>query len=281
MQPGWLWRACKATQGSADSSGIELAHLIGRRRSHAEDQYIEPVLLTRLLDAAAAAPSLCAVCHGWGERRVCQPCVARFAPLLNRCSRCGLEVPAGTTVCGECLVQPPPFERTLAAVDYAHPWDGLITQFKFHAALDLAPALAQQLLEAHGASTALPPPSMLLPIPLSPARLRERGYNQAWELTRRIARVLQLRADAALLRRVKDTPHQLTLAPDQRAGNVRAAFAVEPLRRRELQGTTVALVDDVMTTGATAAEAARTLLAAGAAQVQVWVVARTPRSDAN
>ena len=155
---------------------------------------------------------------------------------------------------------------------------GLITQFKFHAALDLAPALTQRLLDTFGQS-AEPAPALLLPIPLSAARLRERGYNQAWELTRRLARVLNCRADASLLLRVKDTPHQLALAPDQRAGNVRAAFAIEPRRRAELSGATVTLVDDVMTTGATVSEAARVLLQAGSARVHVWVVARTPRSD--
>ena len=203
----------------------------------------------------------------------------RFAPLLARCTRCALEVPEGASVCGACLVEPPPFERTLAAVAYAHPWDGLITQFKFHAGLDLAPALTQLLLEAHRRSP-MPAPELLLPVPLSAARLRERGYNQAWELARRLAPRLHCRADASLLLRVKDTPHQLALAPDKRAGNVHAAFAIEPSRRNELQGQIVTLVDDVMTTGATAAEAARALLTAGAARVDVWVVARTPRTDA-
>ena len=236
------------------------------------------MLFTRLLDVVANAPSQCAVCHDWGRQRVCALCVARFAPVLPRCRRCAIEVPAGTGLCGTCLTGPPPFERALAGVDYAHPWDGLITQFKFHSALDLAPALAQRLLDSfhHGSDSA---PALLLPIPLSAERLRERGYNQAWELARRLASALNCRADASLLLRVKDTPHQLALAPDQRAGNVRSAFAVEPRRRAELAGATVTLVDDVMTTGATLSEAARVLLQAGAAQVHVWVVARTPRSD--
>jgi ComF family protein len=177
------------------------------------------------------------------------------------------------------LTDPPPFSHTLAAVNYAHPWDGLVTQFKFHSALDLAPALAQRLLDAHRRSGRAAP-ALLLPIPLSRARLRERGYNQAWELARRLARALDCRSDSGLLLRVKDTPHQLALAPDKRAGNVRAAFAVEPRRRAELAGADVTLVDDVMTTGATVAEAAHVLLRAGAAAVDVWVVARTPRSSA-
>ncbi len=237
------------------------------------------MLLTCLLDTVATTPSQCAVCHDWGTQRVCALCVAQFAPVLPRCGRCAIEVPAGAALCGACLTDPPPFERALAAVDYAHPWDSLITQFKFHSALDLAPPLTRRLLDTFGRS-AEPAPALLLPIPLSAARLRERGYNQAWELARRLARVLNCRADASLLLRVKDTPHQLALAPDQRAGNVRTAFAIEPRRRAELSGATVTLVDDVMTTGATVSEAARVLLQAGAARVHVWVVARTPLDDA-
>lgn len=237
------------------------------------------MLFTRLLQTASTAarlPSLCAVCRGWGAQRVCDDCVQRFALAVPRCRRCALQVPAGADACGACLTDPPPYTRTLAAVHYDHPWDGLITHFKFHAALDLAPALAARMLAALRASET-PAPTLLLPIPLSDARLRERGYNQAWELTKRLAAALPCRADAALLLRVKDTPHQLAFPPEQRAGNVRAAFAVEPKRRAELHGRRVTLVDDVMTTGATVAEAARTLLQAGASEVEVWVVARTPR----
>ncbi|MEP7100492.1 MAG: ComF family protein [Burkholderiales bacterium] len=237
------------------------------------------MLFTRLLQAASAAarlPSLCAVCRGWGSQRVCDDCVQRFAVQVPRCQRCALQLPAGTEVCGACLTDPPPYAHTLAAVDYDHPWDGLITHFKFHTALDLAPALTERMLAARGDA---PEPTLLIPIPLSDARLRERGYNQAWELTKRLGAALHCAIDATLLLRVKDTPHQLAFPPDQRAGNVRAAFAVEPKRRVELHGRSVTLVDDVMTTGATVAEATRTLLQAGASEVTVWVIARTPRRD--
>ena len=233
--------------------------------------------------AGAGWPSLCAVCHGWGRGRVCLDCVQRFGARVPRCTRCALQVPVavamGVAVCGACLTAPPPFERSVAAVDYGYPWDSLITRFKFHAALDLAPALAHRLAQAvvdHDA-TAPTLPTLLLPVPLSAARLRERGYNQAWELTRHLGRLRQCPVDARLLLRVKDTAHQLALPLAQRAGNVRGAFAIEPGRRAELQQRHVALIDDVMTTGATAAEITRVLLQAGAAQVQVWTVARTPR----
>lgn len=228
-------------------------------------------------------PSLCAVCHGWGGQRVCADCLQRFAARVPRCTRCALQAPPGISVCGACLAAPPPFERSVAAVDYAYPWDGLITRFKFHGALDLAPALTRCLAHAvadHSGRSALSLstlPSLLLPVPLSASRLRERGYNQAWELTRRLARLRACQADARLLLRVKDTAHQLALPPAQRTGNVRGAFAIEPTRRAELQNRSVALIDDVMTTGATAAEITRVLLQAGAARVEVWAVARTPR----
>jgi ComF family protein len=117
---------------------------------------------------------------------------------------------------------------------------------------------------------------LLLPVPLSTQRLRERGYNQAWELARRLGHALRCPADSRLLLRVKDTPHQLAFPRAKRAENVRAAFAVEPRRLGELRGRSVTLVDDVMTTGATVAEASRALLQAGASEVDVWVFARTP-----
>lgn len=163
----------------------------------------------------------------------------------------------------------------MAAFDYDYPWDGLLAAFKFRAALDLAPALAERLGNAV-VDNAAPMPDLLLPTPLAPARLRERGHNQAWEIARRLAQRLGVRADAHLLLRIKDTPHQLSLPQAGRAANVRGAFAVEPVRRRELAGKSVAVVDDVMTTGATAAEMADTLLQAGAARVSIWVLARTP-----
>ena len=172
-------------------------------------------------------------------------------------------------------MHPPPFEHSVAAVDYAHPWDGLLTAYKFHQAVDLAPALAACMVQAvrRGAAAR---PDIVLPMPLSAARLRERGYNQAWELARRIAAALHMPADPRLLLRVRDSAHQLTLPPAARTANVQGVFAVEPRRLTEVRGRSIALVDDVLTTGATAAEATRVLLQAGARTVQVWVLARTP-----
>jgi ComF family protein len=237
-----------------------------------EGQYIEAVLPAFF----AAVPGQCGICRSWGRSRLCAACLSRFAVPRPRCQRCALVVPQGQPVCGACLREPPPFERAVTAFDYTHPWDGLIAHFKFHEALDLAPAFATQLVEAVRAS-GVPPPAFVLPVPLSAQRLRERGHNQAWEIARRVGRTLGLKSDARLLLRLRDTPHQLALPPQQRTANVRDAFAIEPRRRAELQGADVAVVDDVMTTGSTVAEISRVLLRCGAARVQVWMLARTPR----
>ena len=223
-------------------------------------------------------PSLCAVCRSWGRGRLCRACIERFGAEQPRCRRCSLEVPAGVTTCGACLLDPPPFESTLAVATYGFPWDRLITAFKYHGALDLAPSLAEQIAAVARRHPELAP-SLLIPVPLHPARLRERGYNQAWELARRLGRRLHCKADPTLLLRIRDTPRQLALAAAERPANVRGAFAIEPRRRAALRDVAVALVDDVMTTGATATEIATVLLAAGAARVDVWVVARTPPPD--
>lgn len=219
-------------------------------------------------------PGLCAICRGWSGERICPACCARHAAPVPRCRRCALEVPAGVDICGHCLRRPPAFDAALAAVDYAHPWDALVARLKFRDALDLAPAFASLLWQA--AAVAPGRPELLLPVPLGGQRLRRRGYNQSWEIARHLARRSGAACDARLLLRIRETPPQLGLALDQRASNVRGAFAVEPTRRAELSGRFVVLVDDVMTTGETAGELALTLKAAGAARVEVWVVARTP-----
>lgn len=222
-----------------------------------------------------AIPGQCVLCHGWGGSRICAACLAHYAPPQTRCRRCAIAVPPGVAECGSCVQAPPPFERTVAAFDYVPPWSALLARFKFHEGLDLQPAFAQALL--HACRDAGAHASLVLPVPLAQDRLRERGYNQAWEIARRVAAGMGSAADASLLLRIRATPHQLALPVDRREANVRGAFAVEPRRRAEIAGRHVALVDDVMTTGATVAEIARVLLAAQAASVQVWVLARTPR----
>jgi len=237
----------------------------------------EALFLTRLLGASPnlGIPTQCAVCHDWSGERICQACTHRFMRPVPRCERCALRVPDGVRQCGACLVDPPAQDGALTAMDYTHPWDHLIARFKFNASLDLAASFAKSVESAWRASGQARP-DLMVPVPLSDKRLRERGFNQSWEIARRLASRIGCATDARLLLRIKDTPHQLAFAPDRRAANVKGAFAIEPRRLADVRGKDIAVLDDVMTTGATAAEIARVLRQAGAATVHVWVVARTP-----
>jgi ComF family protein len=216
----------------------------------------------------------CAVCRIWNAQPVCDRCVTRFAPELPRCRRCGLRTGTAVALCGACLADPPPFDACSVGCDYAFPWDSLIADFKFSARVELAAPLAQRLLEAVRRDGG-PLPQWVLPVPLAPQRLAERGYNQAWELARRVARGLGCQADARLLDRPLAGAHQAELGLAQRLKNLRGAFVPNPHRRVSMHGQHVAVVDDVMTSGATLRVAAAALRRAGAARVDVWVLART------
>jgi len=247
------------------------------------EQYIEPMALSvHTLRAAAhraVPPGLCAVCRDWCQRAVCEPCLQRFAPLRPRCAHCARVLPAALPRCGECMSTASAFGACLTGADYADPWDQLIAGFKFHRKTELAAALCELLLRAVRETGRDARPALLLPVPLSRERLRERGYNQAWELARRLSCRLDVAARADVLQRSRDTPHQIGMTRAEREHNLRDAFWIEPRQRYRLQGVHVALVDDVFTTGATAHAAALALTRAGAARVDVWVVARTPLGD--
>lgn len=172
-------------------------------------------------------------------------------------------------ICGRCLKVPPAFSRTHAALLYAWPVDGLIHRLKYGHELAIASALAELLLPA---VAGFPLPDAIIPMPLHPGRIRERGFNQAVEIARPLARRLgvPLLIDAA--QRLRNTPAQAGLPHDARLKNLKGAFACDA----RVAGKRVALLDDVMTTGSSLDELARAVLAAGAVEVEAWVVARTP-----
>ena len=180
---------------------------------------------------------------------------------------------APSQVCGACLREPPPLDDCVAAVDYRWPWSDCIARFKFEDAPGWASTLACLMRAAPRAQAALQACDCVLPMPLSPARLAERGYNQALLLARELA---PGKTDATLLLRTRDTPHQLKLSRRQRLHNLRGAFALEPQRATLVAGKRILLVDDVMTTGASLHSAAGALRAGGAAGVSALVLARTP-----
>lgn len=236
-------------------------------------------MFTRLLDRhrhgllpAARLPSQCLICHAWPATTVCSACVARFAPQVARCRRCALPVPAGVPVCGACLRAPPPMDACLAALPYAWPWSMCLGRWKFEGDVGLTRPLARLLQAAPGVREAVAAADVLVPLPMSPERLGERGYNPAVLLARRLA---PRRTRIDLLLRSRHTPPQRSLPRARRLKNVRGAFRVETLHAATLQERHVLLVDDVMTTGASVHEAAKALRAAGVAQVTVLVLART------
>lgn len=175
--------------------------------------------------------------------------------------------------CPACLAGVPDYDATVVIADYTWPLDHLVTALKFRAQLPLAAWLAEQLGEALLAAPAALP-DLLLPVPLSAQRLRARGYNQAWEVTRRLGARLVIPVCPDGLRRLGDNPAQATLDRAQRLANLQGAFDVpDPAR---VAGRHVGVVDDVMTTGATLGEIATQLKRAGAVRVTNCVALRTP-----
>ena len=206
----------------------------------------------------------CFVCRGAARTVLCDPCRDTLPVLAGTlCPRCALPTPSGA-VCGRCLAEPPAFDATTAALAYDFPADALVHALKFRGELALAPlfgALLRPRIAAFGVDR-------VIPVPLSAERLRRRGYNQAAEIARHLAAD---KLDVDLCARPRDAAPQVELPLDERRRNVRGAFQC----RRPLDGAAVAVVDDVMTSGATLDELARTLKRAGAARVVNWVVART------
>lgn len=217
-------------------------------------------------------PSQCRVCHAWPSHTVCEACVSQFAQPQTRCHTCALPLPAGARQCGACLKNPPPLDQCLAAVDYAYPWSQLIQDYKFHAEPGLVRSFATLLRATPWVEPLLESADLVLPLPLSRERLKERGYNQALLLARQL-NPSKTRPDVLL--RIKHTPAQHTLKRAQRLSILNDAFAVEPLLAKLLQGQRVVLVDDVMTTGASLHAVARVLKTAGAGSVAGLVIART------
>jgi ComF family protein len=247
-------------------------------------------------------PASCILCGARGQPPgldLCAGCAADLSPNASACALCASAVAGGmadtagmpqdqrihwvapvdaTTsscgplrlVCGRCLRKPPAFDAAYVPYLYGYPTDRLIHAFKYQGALSFGRVLGTLLaLQLRGARTG-PKPQALIPVPLHPARHRERGFNQAHELARPIARLLDLPIEDRLCRRVRNTADQTELLAGERRKNVRRAFAVaaRPLPAH------VAIVDDVLTTGSTTTELARTLKRAGVKTVEVWAVAR-------
>jgi len=201
-----------------------------------------------------------------GETILCPACAADLPRLsAHHCPQCALPTPHGER-CGHCLSKAPHYDATHAAFSYDFPVDKLIQAFKYAHRLALGAYFGRQLATlAQGCAA-----DLIVPLPLHPLRLRERGFNQALKLARPISQACGVPIDCASCRRTRHTPAQAKLPWRARAKNIRGAFHCST----DLSGKKIVLVDDVMTTGASLDECARTLKLHGAAQVTLLVVAR-------
>ncbi len=221
----------------------------------------------------------CLLCdeHADQPYPLCNACEMELPWLQERCRCCALPMAIDAILCGQCARRLPPFSQVEAPWHYGFPVDSLISRFKHNARWPLGRLLAELLghwLEQRF-EDGLPRPDCLLPVPMGRKRLRQRGFNQAAMLARWLGPQLRVPVDEQLLQRPHETRAQQDLDARQRQRNLLQAFALGP--RPWVQGRHLALVDDVMTTGATARALASLLVRAGAARVDVYCLARTAK----
>ncbi len=218
--------------------------------------------------------SSCALCGRHHAGLLCQACRKHHIAIpRTRCRHCAIGLAGAHTCCASCAASPPSFDASFAVTDYAAPTDALVQALKFRAHLPLAAAFADLLMNIVPRD-AIASAAVMLAVPLSAERIAQRGFNQAHEIAKPIARAWHLPLATDLCVRVRDTEPQSSLPLAQRRGNMRGAFTL--MRRDALIGQHVVLVDDVMTTGETLEALAATLKRNGAARVTNLVFARTP-----
>ncbi|MCG8068767.1 MAG: ComF family protein [Candidatus Thiodiazotropha taylori] len=219
-------------------------------------------------------PQSCLLCGAQTDHRsrFCDPCYQSLPFNHHACPRCALPLPADApaeTRCGACLKSELPYASCHTALRYEAPSNHLITQLKFRHQLHLTKPLARLITDRLGELQN--PPDLMLPVPLHQQRMRERGFNQAQELARVVAKHYRIPLEDRLVKRARNTKAQSDLSERLRRNNLRHAFRVHG----SLQGSRVAILDDVITTGSTINELSKTLQRHGAAEITVWAVARS------
>ncbi len=207
---------------------------------------------------------------------LCTDCLNYLPANRTSCQRCAEPVQTETSselTCGQCLRKTPRFDAATCAFRYAYPIDHLVRALKFHGRLAYGRVLGESLARHLQATRVAPWPEIIVPVPLAEPRFRERGFNQAIEIGSALERRLQIPLRADLVIRTRDTQEQLGLDSKARRKNVRKAFAT----LGKVEAKYIAIVDDVITTGSTMNELARTLKRAGVKRVEAWAVARTAR----
>ncbi|MCZ6504194.1 MAG: ComF family protein [Gammaproteobacteria bacterium] len=220
----------------------------------------------------AILPGTCIICEASTHRKLdlCVKCELELPWLNNACLHCSIPLPDGNNVCGQCLFNKPPFTRCYSGFVYKYPIDRLILDFKENQKLLIGKLLATLLLKSFPEN--FTPPDLLVPIPLHKSALKKRGFNQSLEIAEVLSGNWSVPMDTRNCRRIVETTQQKSLHQKDRANNIRGAFAIE----KSYQGERIAIIDDVVTTGATVTEFARLILANGAASTEVICIARTP-----
>src|SRR3990167_332236 len=233
-----------------------------------------PNLLMRLL------PLNCVLCgmRSLRPHNICLPCENNLPILSHFCVRCAQYLPvcpslqSTVRLCGQCLIDPPPFDHAFALLKYEAPVTRMIAVLKFQQKLQFA-RLFGDLFVAKIKTASLRQsvvlPDLIIPVPLHPLRLKERGFNQALEIARPISKYFKIPLDIAGLTRIKATVAQSTLDLPERKKNVQGAFAVS----RDYKGASIVIIDDVMTTKQTLTACCSLLKQSGATRVDVWCVA--------
>ncbi len=221
-----------------------------------------------------ALPNHCLLCQRRAAKTqpLCDLCEYESDKFIPGCQRCGLILSNAASVCGACQKRPPSYSRFIAGVPYRFPFDHCVTQLKFHQRFLMADILAYLLAKQVNKVPSVIP-DFIIPVPLHITRLKERGFNQADFIARRLQKYLPVKILQGACHKIKATPAQTELSGKQRVKNLRGVFAAEKC----FDGLHLAIVDDVVTTGATVDELAKVLIKNGARQVDVWTATRALR----
>ena len=215
-------------------------------------------------------PAICVLCNQYhrGRLAICDKCHHHIMPVGPACYHCALPLPEGDfLVCGHCCKQKPYVDQAIAAYRFEEPLRTLLHEFKYHEGLYLCSFLATLIENA--LPQAAKETQCLIPVPMHPERLRQRGFNQAAELTKKLGYTLKLPYDLSHCKKIINTAPQASLNAKQRRKNLRNAFRAEPLPYQH-----ITLIDDLLTTGSTVNELAKILKTQGVRRVDVWCCAR-------
>lgn len=228
----------------------------------------------------AVIPNHCALCNSRAKSLLCAPCAADIPDIQHSCTRCALPLPQ-SELCPECLQSPPSFDKVVAAYEYAYPLDHLVLQFKHNNHPHIGRQLAKKLsLTVQSENLQADTPDIIACVPLHWRKRLKRGFNQAEIIAKHChsnAAGHAARYLPQLLSKTHHTQSQQNLSRKQRLKNLRQSFAVAPKLHSDIKGKHIAVVDDVITTGATAEVIANLLKQAGANRVDFWALARTPK----